>query len=96
MKIFVSAKAKQDLLQIFSYLANRNQAAADATIEAIDRKFEQLSRFPFIGRKRASLADGLRSAVVRMHLIFYTVEHDRISVVRVIDGRMDVDEEFQR
>ena len=96
MKIFVSAKAKQDLLQIFSYVAGRNQAAADTIIESIDRKFEQLSRFPFIGRERASLATGLRSIVVRTHLIFYTVERERISIVRVIDGRMDVDEEFQR
>jgi toxin ParE1/3/4 len=69
MKIVVSAKAKQDLLQIFSYLAKRNQAAADAVIEAIDRKFKQLSRFPFIGRKRASLAPGLHSVVVRTHLV---------------------------
>jgi hypothetical protein len=31
-----------------------------------------------------------------IHLIFYTVDDDRIAVVRVIDGRMDVDEEFHR
>ena len=65
-------------------------------IEAIDAKFGQLSRLPYIGRERTSLADGLRSVVVRMYLIFYTVEHERIFIVRVIDGRMDVDEEFQR
>ena len=96
MKIFISEKAKKDLLQIFSYIAERNQAAADSLIEAIDGKFEQLSRFPFIGRERASLAAGLRSIVVRAHLIFYTVGRERINIVRVIDGRMDVDEEFQR
>ena len=45
MKIFVSEKAKKDLLQIFSYVAQRNQFAADNLIEAIDGKFEQLS-FP--------------------------------------------------
>jgi len=30
------------------------------------------------------------------HLIFYVVERDRIVIVRVIDGRMDIDEEFKR
>jgi toxin ParE1/3/4 len=96
MKIFISEKAKKDLLQIFSYVAARNQFAADKIIEAIDSKFEQLSRFPFIGRERRNLSEGLHSIVVRRYLIFYTVERDRIIIVRVIDGRMDVDEEFQR
>jgi toxin ParE1/3/4 len=96
MKVFISERAKEDLLQIFSYVAERNQFAADSFIEAIDDKFEQLSRFPFIGRERTSLAQGLRSVVVRTHLIFCAVERERISIVRVIDGRMDVDEEFQR
>jgi plasmid stabilization system protein ParE len=39
---------------------------------------------------------GLRSVVVGMHLIFYIVGQDSITIVRVIDGRMDVDEEFRR
>jgi toxin ParE1/3/4 len=96
MKIFISERASRDLLKIFSDLAERNQFAAENIIEAIDRKFEHLSRFPFIGRERTSLAEGLFSVVVRMYLIFYTVERERIIIVRVIDGRMDVDEEFQR
>jgi toxin ParE1/3/4 len=96
MKIFVSEKAKRDLLQVFSYISQRNPGAADSLIQAIDEKLEQLSRFPFIGRARPALAAGLRSVVVRTHLIFYIVERERISVVRVIDGRMDVDEEFKR
>jgi hypothetical protein len=34
--------------------------------------------------------------VVGLHLLFYTIETDEIMVVRVIDRRMDVDEEFYR
>jgi plasmid stabilization system protein ParE len=37
-----------------------------------------------------------RSPAAVVYLIFYTVDSDRIVVVRVIDARMDVDEEFQR
>jgi toxin ParE1/3/4 len=59
-------------------------------------RFKNLSRFPFIGRERSSLAPGLRSVLVGTHLIFYLVERDRIVIVRVIDGRMDIDEEFKR
>ena len=96
MKIFKSDKAQNDLLQIYAYLSERNPQAADTLIEEIDVRFKNLCRFPFIGRERSSLAPGLRSILVGTHLIFYVVERDRIVVVRVIDGRMDIDEEFKR
>lgn len=96
MKVVVSQKADDDLLRSFSYLAERNPAAADDFIAAIDRKFGQLVRFPFIGRERTTLRPGLRSVVVGMHIVFYLVRERKIVIVRVIDGRMDIDEEFQR
>jgi toxin ParE1/3/4 len=96
MKILVSRKAASDLLQIYSYVAQRNPRAAEAIVHQIDIKFDQLTRFPFIGRERPSLAPELRSVVVGTHLIFYTVGSDRITIVRVIDGRRDIDEEFRR
>jgi len=34
--------------------------------------------------------------VVGLYLIFYIIESDQITIVRVIDGRMDVDEELHR
>ena len=96
MKIVWSEKAERDLLQIYGYLAERNLRAADALVREVDAKFNNLSRFPFIGRERSSLAPGLRSVLVGTHLIFYLVERDRIVIVRVIDSRMDIDEEFKR
>jgi toxin ParE1/3/4 len=62
----------------------------------LDQRIAALRRFPFIGRTRSKLAPGLRSIVVGTHLVFYTIEQARIIVVRVIDGRMDVDEQFRR
>ena len=96
MTIVLSDKARAGLLRIFRYIDERSPNAAIAFIRRIDTNFENLVRFPFIGRERSYLAPGLRCLVVGLHLIFYTVERDSITVVRVIDGRMDVDEEFQR
>jgi len=96
MKIVISDKARDDLRRIYGYLAIRIPQAADLLMREIDDRFKNLSRFPFIGRERSSLAPGLRSVLVGTHLIFYLVEPDRIVVVRVIDGRMDIDEEFKR
>jgi plasmid stabilization system protein ParE len=79
MKIYVSEAARQDPLRIDHYFAERNPAAADAILKAIDSKFGQLARFPFIGRERTSLGEGLGSAVVGAHLIFYTVDREQIT-----------------
>jgi toxin ParE1/3/4 len=96
MKVLLSDKASRDLLRIYSYIAERNPTAAEALIRRIDQKFDQLADLPFIGRQRSSLAPGLRSVLVGNHLIFYSVGADSITVVRVIDGCMDIDEEFRR
>jgi len=96
MRVVISDKARSDLLRIYRYLDERSPNAANAFIQRIDTNFDNLARFPFIGRERSSLAPGLRCLVVGLHLIFYTVNSDQITVVRVIDGRMDVDEEFHR
>jgi toxin ParE1/3/4 len=96
MKIFVSDRADADLLHIITYLSERSPAAARSVAREINRRFENLSQFPFIGRERSALVPGLRSLVVWPYVIFYLVEPDQISVVRVLDGRRDIDAEFQR
>jgi plasmid stabilization system protein ParE len=55
MKVLVSRKAAGDLLQIYSYLAQRNPSAAEAQAQRIDGKSHEQPRFPFIGRERSSL-----------------------------------------
>jgi len=62
MKVFVSDRANLDLLQLFSYLAEHDPAVAEAILAAIDRKLENLRRFPFIGRERPSLVPAFRSS----------------------------------
>ena len=96
MKVLVSDKASRDLLRIYSYIAEHNPIAAEDLIRRIDQKFNQLAALPFIGRERSTLAPGLRSVLVGNHVIFYSVTPDSITVMRVIDGRMDIDEEFRR
>jgi toxin ParE1/3/4 len=96
MRVVLSDKARFDLSRIYRHLEELSPNAADAFIRRVDSNFENLTRFPFIGRERSNLAPGLRCLVVGLHLIFYTVDDDRITVIRVIDGRMDVDEEFHR
>ena len=96
MRIVLADKARRDVLQVYSYLAERNPQAAINFIDTVDPKLKTIVHFPFIGRERSSLAVGLRSLVVGRHVIFYLVQSDQILVVRVIDGRRDIDHEFRR
>jgi toxin ParE1/3/4 len=96
MKVFVSDQADADLLQIYRYLADRSPGGAESVAREIDRKFENLSHFPFIGRDRSTLHEGMRSVVAYPYVIFYRVEVERIYVARVLHGRRDIDAEFQR
>lgn len=96
MKVFISDKAKSDLLQFYQYLAERNPSAARSALETVNTKFANLARFPFIGRERSTLGAGIRSLVAGTLVIFYLLESERIVIVRVLDGRRDIDEEFKR
>jgi toxin ParE1/3/4 len=96
MEVVLLDKARSDLLRVHHYLEAHSPNAADAFIRRVDSNLANLARFPFIGRDRPGLIPGLRCLVVGLYLIFYKVESDQVIVVRVIDGRMDVDEEFHR
>ena len=95
MKIIFSEEADLDLLQIHTYLGSRNRTAAWSLANTFNEKFKSLAQFPFIGRERSSFADGLRSVVAENYVVFYRVERDQILIVRVLDGRRDIDAEFQ-
>ena len=97
MIVLLSDKAKLDLFRIYRYLEARIANAANDFIQRVDKNFENLARFliywpeTFEPCSRAPLPRG-----GTFHLIFYTVESNQITAVRVIDGRMDVEEEFHR
>ena len=69
---------------------------AESVVDGINRTFDNLVRFPFIGRDRSSLRPGIRSIVAGVYVIFYRVELERITIMRVLHGRRDIDAEFRR
>jgi toxin ParE1/3/4 len=95
MKVRISGKAKDDLRQIYRDLSEKNPATADNLITDIDSKLELLGRFPFMGRERPELAPRLRSVLVWSCVIFYTADAVEIVIMRLVDGRIDIDKEFQ-
>ena len=70
-----SPRARADILEIWSYIAERNPAAADRVLDAIERICGVIAAHPLIGRERPELVPGMRSFVVMSWVVFYRVEN---------------------
>jgi plasmid stabilization system protein ParE len=50
--------ARSDLAEIWDYIADDNERRADAFVDLIDRKFQELARHPNMGLSREELGEG--------------------------------------
>jgi toxin ParE1/3/4 len=96
VRVVVSLRARSDILNIHSYLAERSPVAADRTLARFSQRFDELSEFPFLGPDRSELRASLRGLLMDGYIAFYIVEADRIVIVRVVDGRMDIEREMSK
>jgi toxin ParE1/3/4 len=60
-----------DLIDIWNYIADDNEAAADRMLDRIEGVLQMLSEQPKAGRERLELAPELRSFPVGNYLLFY-------------------------
>jgi toxin ParE1/3/4 len=93
-KLHLSSEAKGDLADIWWYIAQDSEHSADAIIEKITQKFDELLINPKIGRIRADLAPQLRTIPVGKYIIFYRSITEGIEIVRVIHGARDIESLF--
>jgi toxin ParE1/3/4 len=94
MRIRLSRQAERDLVAIGSWLADRNPRAANELIETLRKRVKALGDNPMIGPLRDDVAKGMRGYVVAPYLILYRVEQDELLVVRIVDGRRDLNTLF--
>ena len=96
MRAVVSLRARSDILAVHSYLAERSPVAADRMLVRFSRRFDELREFPFLGQDRSELRRSLRGLLMNGYIAFYTVEAERIVIVRVLDSRMDIVQEMSK
>src|SRR3989344_830518 len=95
VKILWSLDARNDVSDIWDfYRKAAGRHTADLILNDIDHVCELLSRHPLAGRARDEIKEGFRSAVARPHVVFYRLTEDALEIVRVLDGRRDVDDIF--
>ena len=86
--------ARDDLNEIWEYIAQDNLDAAERLVERIEELCELLATRPQLGRRREELAPGLRSFPEGSYFIFYQPIPDGIEVVRVLHTSRDIDSLF--
>ena len=86
-----SRRAREDLLDIWLYIARQNsEAAADRVFDRIEEACRTLARQPELGPARPEIADEARSLIIQRWLALYRLTAYGVQVVRVIDGARDL------
>lgn len=88
--VFRSARADEDLIEIWSYIAADNAVAADRVLDAIEARWSQLALHPFSGRARDDIFPGIRCLVVGNYLTIYRIAGNDIEIIRVLHGRRNI------
>ena len=84
-----SEQANRDLDDIWSYLVEFDEGAADSQITRIVEKCTYLIDMPFMGLKRNDLLPDLRRIIEGNYTIFYLVNDNEIQIVRVLRSNRD-------
>ena len=90
-----TAQAKDDLLEIWCFIASDNLQAADKLEEEIYAACELLAKNPGLGHKRRDLTSepALFWPVRGVYLIIYLDGTKPVKILRVIHGARDVSSE---
>jgi toxin ParE1/3/4 len=67
---------------------------AEKVLREIAEAIALIEDHPFAGRARNEVRPELRSFAATPHVVFYRVVNDTPEIVRVLDGRQDIEETF--
>ena len=90
-----SPEALSDLSEIWDYyVTTAGRHTADGIVRRVGEVCVLLEEHPFAGRARNEVRPGLRSIAASPHIVFYRVNDGSAEIIRVLDGRRDLDEIF--
>jgi toxin ParE1/3/4 len=90
-----SPEALDDRDRIWAYYVGvAGRHTAEMILREIAKVIALLEDHPFAGRARDEVRPGLRSFAAAPHVVFYRVVNDCPEIIRVLDGRRDIEEKF--
>jgi toxin ParE1/3/4 len=88
-------KARVDLERLGRWMARESGVQrAEAVLKGLEERFRLAASLPLVGHRRDDLGKGLRCLTMRPYLIVYRPQSFGIEIVRVIDGRRDLETLF--
>ena len=91
-RLLWTARAEEDLIDIWIYIARNNRSAADRVLHALNERSSLLARYPELGRSREDITGEVRSLRFGEYLILYRVDSEVVEIVRYVHGRRDLKE----
>ena len=95
MEVYFSSLAVADLAEIRDYIADKNVAAAERLLDAIEATCSRFGNLPQIGRTRDDLLPGIRVfPVEKNYAVFYRIVEGAVEIVRVVHAARDFNRLF--
>jgi toxin ParE1/3/4 len=90
-------QAREDLIEIYTYIGLDNPSAAERVFDAVQAKAELLAEYPRLGARRPEIRPSARMLVEGPYLILYETHPDsndgsidQVEIVRIVDGRRNL------
>jgi len=96
LNVQLSTLARNDIEEIWSYIASDNVEAADRLIDRVLGTCYDFTHTPEMGRSRNDLLNGVRSFPVGSYLIIYRILPDYIDVLRILHSSRNIEDLFLR
>jgi toxin ParE1/3/4 len=97
VNLFWTPQAREDLIEIYLYIALDNLSAAERVFDAVQAKAESLANFQRMGVRRPDIRPSTRMLVEGPYLILYETYPDSddgpidaVEIVRIVDGRRNL------
>ncbi|MCF6300267.1 MAG: type II toxin-antitoxin system RelE/ParE family toxin [Proteobacteria bacterium] len=94
LKLIISPQAREDLFEIWFYIAEDSTINADRFIDKLTEKYHWLTEFPEAGVKRDDLASNLQSFPVDRYMLYYKSTDKTLEIVRVLHSSRNIDQIF--
>lgn len=94
-KFELAEPAKNDLKEIWSYIAEYNSTSADRILRTFKEKFQLLAENPKIGKSQDDFIVNLRSFSFKKYVIFYFPTENGVEIYRVLHGARNIEDLFE-
>jgi toxin ParE1/3/4 len=91
VKYYLTNKAVKDLTEIWNYTVDQwSEKQADKYYQMLLGNCQEIAKNPNLGKSYDGIASGLLGFRANRHIIFYRMIRDRLEIVRILHGSMDL------